>query len=440
MDIIEHPLQPIPRQLKGAGREDQILVSIEIGNGQIGGSKVTVEQQVIARGNLTEPTLLGKADALEGKEISIETNILDVHAFTNFCVFTTTFYNQEHKVLFSRVDQGEAPDGGIASFTGKYLLLLVLFVTVSVAPTSLLFAQQSFNEIQFTELETPSSPGLILFDQAPSSIEKPTTPQGVGISLLGFLQGAGGALELTPFWLTTHPQLTAEKMYKNPVPIRYNLSVSAATFKTDSTTVLAGGIRTRLFQWYDSGKIKALDSVKAELEIALADLDIQKIKQLQTLYSSWISKPVFTVDVAAAWGGNSATNSFDDLRLNRWATWLSLSYRPRGDDLYVTLLTRFVHQQTSESYQLPNDQLLDVGTQFNYDLSPITLSVEYLQRFYTATPTDTNFRLALICSYHLIDNVYVLVSLGKNYSETNHIIAQAGINFGFSKSTLQAFD
>jgi len=172
---------------------------------------------LLAKGDLTQLTYIGKAADLSGNEIEIETNVLDVNAFTNVCVITTTFTNQNNKVLFSKIDNGEAPVNGIANFIAKYIFTFIFVLCIAFLNTNL-YAQENTGNITFQSLETPSSPGFILFDQSPASIEKPTTPQGLGLSLLGFQQN-GGALEFAPFWLTTHPELTAKTMYQNNFPV-----------------------------------------------------------------------------------------------------------------------------------------------------------------------------------------------------------------------------
>jgi len=199
------------------------------------------------------------------------------------CVITTSFFNQENKVLFTKIDSGEAPENGIASFIGKYKLTLLslLILIICLFNTNFSFAQSTTDKITFKSLETPSSPGFILLDKTPSSIERPTTPQGFGINILGLLQGTGCAMEFSPFWLMNHPKITAEKMYKNNFPILYNFSISAATIKIDSSTYLAIGYRTRLLQAYNSLKIERLGKIKKDLVNALSDLDTIKIKKLK---------------------------------------------------------------------------------------------------------------------------------------------------------------
>lgn len=440
MEIKKHQLKPDIRQFNGIDEQDKIYLTIQIGNGQIGGSKVILDDEQLAKGNLSQPTFIGNSSKLAGKEISIETNVLDVNHFTNMCVITTSFLNQENKVLFTKIDNGEAPENGIASFKGKYKLTLLslLIIITCLFSTNPIFAQSTTDKITFQSLETPSSPGFILLDKAPSSIERPTTPQGFGINVLGLLQGTGGAMEFSPFWLMNHPKITAEKMYKTKMPILYNFSISAATIKTDSSTYIAGGFRTRLFQSYGSLKLAKLDSIKKKIELALADLDLAKIELLQKQYSEIIEKPIFTIDFAGALGGESNSNSFNNIGLNRWASWLSFNYRPKGDDFYITALARYINNEKFEDYTIKAD-LLDAGTRLNYDISKFCVSLEYLQRFNLTKNSGSDYRIAVVGSYAFSDNIYITTTFGKNFSEVNNIIALAGINFGISKSKVKAF-
>jgi hypothetical protein len=440
MEIKEHKLSPEIRTFNRTGEQDKIYLSIQIGNGQMGGSKVVLGGIQIAKGNLSSPTFIGNSSDLINKVIEIETNVLDVNSFTNMCVITTAIFNQDNKALYTKIDNGDAPESGIASFVGKYKLIVVsllVFILHLFYPTTT-FAQSSIDKVNFQSLETPSSPGFILLDKAPSSIERPTTPQGFGINVLGLFQGTGGAMEFAPFWLVTHSRLTAEKMYKNKTPLLHHFSISVATIKTDTLSKIAGGFRTRLFQTYSTKKIATLDSIKKEMELALADLDIPKIESLQKQYTAIIEKPVFTIDLAAAIGGTSTSNSFKDVDLNRWATWLSFNLRPKAGDVYITALARYINNEKMEGYIVKTD-LLDAGTRLNYDVSKFCIALEYLQRFNFSKKAAADYRIAAVGSYEFSDNIYITATFGKNFTDVNNIIALAGINFGISKSKIKAF-
>jgi hypothetical protein len=440
MEIINYELQPVPRSVNVIDNQDEIYLTIQIGNGQIGGSKVTLNNEVLAKGNLSQPTSIGNSNKLLNNEIEVETNVLDVNQFANMCVITTTFLNQDNKVLLSKIDNGVAPENGIASFKGIYriafFLLLILFLNVSHINS--IVAQSTPDKIAFQSLETPSSPGFILLDKAPSSVERPTTPQGFGVTVLGLFNGPGGAMEFAPFWLFNHPNLTAQEMYNNRFPILYNFSISAATIKTDTSSYLAGGFRTRLFQSYNKSTRMKLDSLKEQLEDALAVLDIAKIVELQKSYTELIENPIFTIDLAGAIGGGSNTNSYDDVALNRWSAWLSINWRPKGKDFYATALTRLISNENFEEYTMEST-LFDIGTRLNYDMSKFCLSLEYLQRYNLTNSIGSDFRIAAIGSYRLSDNFFITTTFGKNFSDINNIIALAGVNFGISKSKVKAF-
>lgn len=441
MEYKEHQLEPNPRPLNGFGHQDDIYLSIEIGNGQEGGNKVTSENKIIARGNLSQPTFIGNYSELAGKEINIETIVLDVNQFTNMCVITTSFLNQENKVLFTKIDKGESPEGGLAIFLGKYSLSILLCFLLSFGFGELK-AQNSSDDISFKNLETPSSPGFILLDNTPSSIERPTTPQGFGVSVLGLFQGTGGAIEFAPFWLMTHPTLTGKKMYETKFPLLQNLSISAATIKTDSSNYLAGGFRTRIYQKYSKGQDDKLNKIRDEITDELSrgrdSLDFKKIAELRQNYVNVTQKPVFNIDVAAAFGSVSLTNSFDDLEFSRWAAWLSLNFRPKGDDFYFTVLTRYLNNENFKEYNTTAD-LVDIGTRLNYDISKFCISLEYLQRMNFTSNTYDDYRIAVIGSYKLTDNLFITSTFGKNFTNVNNIIALAGINFGFSKDKTKAY-
>lgn len=438
MEIKNYDLEPNPRTVNTESSSDEIYLSIKIGNGQIGGNKVTTNDELLAKGNLTEPTYIGNSSSLSDKEIEIETNVLDVNTFTNRCVITTTFLNQDNKELYSKIDKGEAPENGVASFKGKYIInfVVVVFVFFSSFFNQQLYAQTSADDLEFSNLETPTSPGLILFDETPSSIEKPTTPQGLGLSLLGLGQN-GGALEFAPYWLKDHPNLTAKQMYTNKTPILSHFGVSIATMNTDTLSFISGGVRTRIFQSYGKNVTK-LDGLNTQIENALSDGDFEKVDSLRKEYVGITEKPVFNIDLAAAIGANSLTNSYDDLELNRWAVWMSFNFRPKGDDFYFTVLSRYINNENFEGTNVKAD-LVDLGTRLNYDISKFTVSLEYVHRMNFTSDIFDDYRLAAIGSYKLTDNVFITSTFGKNFSDVNNIIALAGLNFGFSQKKVKAY-
>lgn len=224
------------------------------------------------------------------------------------------------------------------------------------------------------------------------------------------------------------------------MPLLQNLSVSLATVKSDSTNFLAGGLRTRLVQRFNDKQHEQLKKIRLELIDLLSEdlLDLGKIQKLRQEYVNISQRPSFSIDLASAFGAGSATNSFNDLKLQRWAVWSAFNWRPKGNDFYFTTLARYMGNDSFGEY-LGKLDLIDLGVRFNYDIGKFSLSLEYLQR---ADLTNGNFndnRVAAIGTYQLSDQFYLTSTLGKNFTTTNNIIALAGINFGFSQSRTKAY-
>lgn len=437
MEQKKYALTPEPREVTGANPSDSIYFSVIIGNGQIGGGNYRIDGKPIYSGDLSQKRLIGVASELTSKTIIVETTIMGVNNSTKEGILTTTFTNDDGKVLFTKEDTGSIPSGGIASFTASYIikpLLILLLISLGYANA------QNSNDLSYKNLETPSSPGFILLDHTPSSIEKPTTPQGIALSLLG-IQDNGGALESAPYWLVNHAGLTAEKLNRMRAPILQNLSLSISSIKNDTVTFLSAGIRMRLFQYSPKSRFDKLDSLRLQIIMELSrfgDKDTAALSKLRQAYVNITDKPVFTIDLAAAIAGHSSTNSYKDLESNRWAAWLAFSYRPQGGDFYVTALTRYINNEKYGSIKEKSD-LMDLGSRLSYDFKRFSLSAEYLQRLNFTSKKYDDFRIAAIGTYKIFDEVFVTASFGKNFTSNNNIIALAGINFGFSKKKISAF-
>ena len=159
--------------------------------------------------------------------------------------------------------------------------------------------------------------------------------------------------------------------------------MSIATINSDTLSFVSAGIRSRLFQSYGKN-VDKLETIKAQIvdmlsEGALSDGQSQVIDSLRILYVGITEKPVFNIDLAAAFGASSLTKSYDDLELNRWGIWTSFNFRPKGDDFYFTILTRYINNEKFEGANVQAD-LIDLGTRFNYDILKFTVSLEYVHR------------------------------------------------------------
>src|SRR5687767_1712300 len=111
-------------------------------------------------------------------------------------------------------------------------------------------------EISLSQLTMPSSPGWVLADKAPASIEKPTTPRAFRVSLLNLLQGS--AIEATPFWFSNKPDLEYSDWIRKKSLFIETLNISAASYKTDSNSHLSLGLRSQVIRIYSQGQLAKL--------------------------------------------------------------------------------------------------------------------------------------------------------------------------------------
>jgi hypothetical protein len=95
-----------------------VILTIEIGNAQIGGSGLnwTGSTDSLGKGEITGLNL-GKGSDVKGKSLDLFTNVLDSNSQTNKVVVTYTFENGNPStvVLNDSVDN----DGDIMSFVNK---------------------------------------------------------------------------------------------------------------------------------------------------------------------------------------------------------------------------------------------------------------------------------------------------------------------------------
>jgi hypothetical protein len=122
MNITKYFLAPNPRIVRATSLDDELFVTIKIGNGQAGGSRVKLEGKVVVKGDLEVTSPIGTVRELQNKVLKFKTNVTDINLSTNRCVITTEFTNHQHEIVFQETDEGDAPPNGMASFVGKYVV------------------------------------------------------------------------------------------------------------------------------------------------------------------------------------------------------------------------------------------------------------------------------------------------------------------------------
>lgn len=303
---------------------------------------------------------------------------------------------------------------------------LTLLIT-ALGITTLCFSQ---TDIKLSDLYVPTSPGFVLADKAPSSVEKPSTPKAFGISLLNLYQG--GAVEVTPFWLTNKPTYTYQDWIKKKNTIIETLNLSIATFKTDTTSNVSAGIRTQVLRIYSKKQLQTLTQKEDDIIGLLTtrdssgNLDEKAIQKAADELELIQRKGLFAVEFAAALVGTSPNNSYKQLSSSKSGVWANIRWSPDKSMLDFTGVVRY-----SWANQVNNSDsaFLDYGIAMSYEKKNFDISVEYVNRRDLSLKESFD-RFALVGNYVINDNFTLVASLGKNFAKVDNIITVFGIKFG----------
>jgi hypothetical protein len=106
------------------------------------------------------------------------------------------------------------------------------------------FAQTASAPTTINDLKTPDSPAFVLLGVSPTQVETPTTPRALAVDVLSAPTGntilpSNYALTVAPYWLQTHPTLTADE-YFHPAPGQSFLQTFSLSFVTSKSSVIDG--------------------------------------------------------------------------------------------------------------------------------------------------------------------------------------------------------
>ena len=107
-----------PQVTLTADANSTVVLSVTIGNGQIGGNVVSLNGTQLAKGTISNLSL-GTGASLSGKTLTVVTNVLDVNPATNKIAITHFFYNAEPAVQTQNDTVDD--DGDVYSLTATYL-------------------------------------------------------------------------------------------------------------------------------------------------------------------------------------------------------------------------------------------------------------------------------------------------------------------------------
>jgi hypothetical protein len=318
-------------------------------------------------------------------------------------------------------------------------------------------------ETKIDAIQTPPSPAFVLLGIEPASLNKPTTPRAAAVNLISAVQ-QGGALEVAPYWLKSHHDLTFEKYMNADLgqTIIQTLSISFATIPKTGTADTLGtraglGMRFMLVQGQPNRqRIKALrDSLSTLQQLILDAEDTSKIAALQgdarklslKIQNEMHQRTGFSLATASAMTVNFLQDNFSKGKIDKWGFWLTASYLLEDPAVDFLAVARIIGNTKLEGTQ----NVFDVGGRLVTSAGDFSLSCEYIQRVelntdrssqYLNTKSNNFFlkntyRLTCNIEYKYNNDASVYITFGKNFSnekeEDGTLTAQVGLNLGFGE-------
>lgn len=340
------------------------------------------------------------------------------------------------------------------------------------------------------DLTAPSSPAFILLDASPAAVERPDNAKAFAVNLLNRVSTEKGlpqnyALEVSPYWLASHPGLTFHK-YQNPSPgqsILQSFLLSVATVPIPGATTGAASTGTRLGIGFRTSIINGQPNQALEDKISnLADINGRILDAIQVQRAPASTAAQRTQAIAdeqkARADAKTLALEIQGLDAERVGVFLTVAggevWAFPGDDvsqqkaekagLWITPSYRF-RACNSDSDQ-PCETRLDLlgvvrgmktqgeGTRWDYGgrliwraKKELYLSVESLRRnaraatATVAAQTGSDRTVGLL-EYRIKTDLVLYGSFGRDFEKDNGVkplVSLMGLNLGFgSKATVLA--
>lgn len=168
-----------------------------------------------------------------------------------------------------------APHAGTASDSAAAPAAEAAPTAASAADASAgLSCLDSKDGCEVDDLKTPTAPAYSIIGVVPSQVETPRTPKDVAVALYNAYNGGSVsqnvALEVAPFWLVPHHDLTYDQYVNASLLLQlvHNLTVSAATtaVPAQAATDIGFGLRTNIF-FRDADDAQRTEKAKAEAHL-----------------------------------------------------------------------------------------------------------------------------------------------------------------------------
>lgn len=340
--------------------------------------------------------------------------------------------------------------------------LLATLLLQDPAPTS----------IPLDALRPPAAPAFVLLGVAPAAVERPITPRALAATLISAtgardLLPRDYALEVAPYWLTSHPELTFDGYYAAGLgrSILQTLSISLATARLpapdsiEAGTALGIGFRTAplagkappafalLVPQLDSLLRQRLrvrhllrrlsDSTARADQQAVADsLEEEAARVALAIQAADKERVGWIVEFAGAVVWDFPRNLIDSSSIARAGVWATVAYRVPAPAIDLVGVLRYVRDQRPATAR----NIVDFGGRLVIRGDDLALSGEFVEHIGTASgPLPApGYRLAGNLEYRLQKDLALTATFGKDDGDTGaaRLVAQIGLTLGAGRVPL----
>jgi len=315
-----------------------------------------------------------------------------------------------------------------------------------------------FAQVTIDDLTTPSAPGFVVLGVEPASVSRPASPRAVALSLLSAIRDGDNivpknyALEITPFWLTSHPTLTYQAYDDAGIAdtlIRsLSVSVVSASVPADSNGPdaigLGFGLRGVLLKGAHNSEIPRLLVRLKELQIkileATSETDEERLEaELQQValdvQAQNRQRVGWTLEMATALAAKYPESDYERGRVTRFGFWVTPAYELERPRLSFVGVARYLRDSETDATEA---NLVDLGFRIQAEWEQLGLATEAVRRLGNgANRTDDATRLMGLVDYRISDDLYLTASVGKDYEDRitgrSNLVSFMGLNFGLSK-------
>ena len=321
-------------------------------------------------------------------------------------------------------------------------------------------------------LRAPVSPAFVVLGVEPTSIEKPSTPPAIGLSIVNSTEEFTSlpkdlAMEFSPYWLQSHSDFNWEgevdRSIKDSIQRTASISFATANLGTveKPATGMSLGVRTAIISGTMTentqqrlreleSELRAIsralqsDAIYKELvkdsrtgkdeaekaaKLIIAEDYVNKMfseKKIDVLTDVHIEREGFMWEVAAGSLWEVPDNEAQKGKNRGWASWSTFSYRHERANFLGVL-------RVVENDLISSESVFDWGVRLLVEGKMFSVSAEYLKRnFLENSEAEAQERYIGLIDYRVSPAVGVSFSFGQDFESDvrGTFVSKLGLSLG----------